>query len=301
MRLERIDNEQLQFAPSQSFSATSFVSATLSGLPSGNYHAAVVSNAIPSNEQIIIVETIPVIGVYPSPSVGVSGSVVVTPSTLPTGYNGAFYPQNVSASGGFTGTLSIDGITGAVSVTNAGPVGDYTITVSSSNACTTRTRTFTLQVIGPAAAVTATGGTPQGAQINTTFVTQLQATVTDSAGHPLNNVTVHFTAPLSGASATLPGGGTVQTNTSGIASITATANGTLGSYNVTATVGALTATFALTNTTGTPTNVVATATTPTSVLITWNGTAGATYEVHRISVGNVDTTVGTSTSGSFTD
>ena len=79
------------------------------------------------------------------------------------------------------------------------------------------------------------------------------------------------------------------------------ANGTPGSYNVTAVVGALTATFALTNTPATPTNTVATATTPTSVSITWNGTAGATYEVLRLAAGGVTSTIGTSGSGSLTD
>ena len=62
---------------------------------------------------------------------------------------------------------------------------------------------------------------------------------------------MNFTAPpQSGASATFPGGGAATTNASGVASITPTANGILGSYNVTAVVGALTATFALTNTPG---------------------------------------------------
>lgn len=129
----------------------------------------------------------------------------------------------------------------------------------------------------------------------------LQATVSDSAGHPLNNVAVNFTAPTSGAGATFPGGGSAVTNASGVAIITPTANGALGSYNVTAVVGALTAPFALTNTPATPTNVVATATTPTSVSITWNGTAGATYKVLRLAAGAVSTTIGSSTSRSLTD
>jgi len=302
LRLQRVDNEQLRFALYQNFSASSFVSATLSNLSSGRYRAAIVSNAIPSIEQIIDVETTPQLGTYATASVNLSGSTGVTPSSLPAGYNGAFYPQSVAGSSGFTGTLSVNGTNGVVTVTNAGPAGDYTITVSSSTSCGSPTTTFTLKIIGPPFSVTATGGTPQSAQTNTAFAMQLQSTVTDSAGHPLNNVAVNFTAPpQSGASATLPNGGAATTNASGVASITATANGTLGSYNVTATVGERTATFALTNTPATPTNVVATAITPTSVLITWNGTAGATYEVLRIAAGSVSTTVGSSGSGSLTD
>ena len=245
-------------------------------------------------------ETTPLLGAYGTATANLSGTTVATPSSLPPGYNGLFYPQNATASSGFTGTLTVNGTTGAVTVRNAGAVGDYTITVSSSTICGSPTTTFTLRVLGPPSSVTATGGTTQSTQVNTAFPTALQATVTDSAGHPLNNVGVNFTAPSSGASATLPNGGSTVTNASGIATIIATANGTVGSYNVTAVVGALTATFALTNTL-TPTNVVATATSPTSVSITWNATPGATYEVLRLAAGGVSTIVGSSGSGSFTD
>ncbi len=299
LRLQRVDNDQLVFALSQVFSASAFFSATLSGLPSGRYRAAIVSNAIPSIEQIIDVETTPRLGTYGTASVNLSGSTTVTPSSLPAGYSVVLYPQTASGSSGFTGTLSVNVTTGVVTVTNAGPVGNYTITVSSSTSCDSPT-TFTLNVIGPPSSVTASGGTPQSAQANAPFAAPLQATVTDSAGHPLNNLTVIFTAPLSGASATLPGGSAL-TNASGVASITPTANGTLGSYNVTAVVGALMATFALTNTPATPTSVLATATTPTSVSITWSGTPGATYEVLRIAAGAVSSTIGSSGAGSLTD
>jgi hypothetical protein len=299
LRLQRVDNEQFQFALPQSFSASSFSSTTLSNLSSGRYRAAIVSNAIPSIEQIIDVETTPLLGTYATTSVNLSDSTAVSPSSLPAGYNGAFYPQSVAASTGFTGTLSINGTTGVVTITNAGPAGVYTITVSSSTSCGSPTTTFTLKV--SPASVTATGGTPQSAQVNTLFATPLQATVADSAGNPLSNVIVNFSAPSSGASATFPGGASASTNASGVASVTAAANGALGSYNVTATVGERTATFALTNTPATPANVLATAITATSVLITWTGTAGATYEVLRLAAGGASATVGSSGSGSLTD
>jgi uncharacterized delta-60 repeat protein len=302
LRLQRVDNEQLLFAQSQTFSSGSFFSATLTNLASGHYRVVIVSNAIPSAEKIIEVATTPLLGAYGTASVNVSASTAVAPSSLPAGYNGVFYPLTASASAGFTGTLTINtGTTGVVNVTNAGPIGTYTITVSSSTRCGSPTTTFTLNVLGPPDSVTATGGTPQSAAVNTQFASPLQATVRDSAGHPLNNIAVTFTVPGSGASATLSGGGSAQTNASGVASITATANGTMGSYNVTAVVGALTAPFALTNTPATPTNVVATAVTQTSVSITWTGTAGATYEVLRVAAGAVSSTLGTSTSGAFTD
>ncbi|MGZ7038466.1 MAG: Ig-like domain-containing protein, partial [Thermoanaerobaculia bacterium] len=207
-------------------------------------------------------------------------------------------------SNGFTGALFVNGSTGAVTVTNAGPVGDFPISVSSTNACASLTTTpFSLKVIGSAAFFTATAGTPQSALVNTAFPITLQAKVTDSAGHPLSNVGVNFTVPASAASATIPGTGLVQTNSSGVASITATANGTTGRYTVKATVGGLPdALFDLSNISpGTPTNVVATAMTPTSVLVTWTGLAGATYEVMRLAANSVSSTVGSSTSGALTD
>jgi hypothetical protein len=97
--------------------------------------------------------------------------------------------------------------------------------------------------------VAATGGTPQSAVINTAFASPLQVTVNDLGGNPVAGVTVNFAVPGSGASATLSAASAV-TNGSGVASVTATANATAGSYNVTASVvGVVTpATFSLTNT-----------------------------------------------------
>jgi hypothetical protein len=224
----------------------------------------------------------------------------VGPSSVPDGYNGTLYSLRAAAPG-FTGSLSVQELTGQVTVTNAGPVGTYTVTVSSSTACGSPSSTFTLEVIGPPASVTATGGTPQSTAANTPFPAPLQATVTDSAGHPLSNIAVTFTAPVSGASATFSGGGSALTGSSGVAGITPTANGILGTYNVTAIVGAYSATFALTNTPAVAANIVATATTSTSVSVAWAGTAGATYEVVRFAAGGNTTSVGTSVSGSLTD
>jgi hypothetical protein len=102
--------------------------------------------------------------------------------------------------------------------------------------------------------ITATGGTPQSAVINTAFAAQLQATVRDAANNPLSGVVVTFTAPTSGASGTFAGGvNTATTNASGVAtSATFTANGTAGGpYNVVASAtGATSASFSLTNTVG---------------------------------------------------
>jgi len=302
LRLQRVDNEQLQFAPTQIFSASSFFSATLSNLSSGRYRAAIVSSAVPSIEQIIDVGTTPLLGTYSTASLNLSDSTTLAASSLPADYHGSFYPQTATASSGFTGTLRIADASGAVTVTNAGPLGDFTVTIASSTGCGSAMTTFTLKVIGPPSSVTATGGTPQSAQLNTAFATALQVTVTDSVGHPLNNVAVNFTVPATGASAVFPSGAFAFTNASGIAAIIPTANGTLGSYDVTAIVGEYNATFALTNTAALPpTNVAAIAASATSVTITWNGTVASTYEVLRVAAGNVLSTIGSSDSGSLTD
>ncbi len=107
--------------------------------------------------------------------------------------------------------------------------------------------------------VTATGGTPQSATIDTAFAAPLVVTVTDSVGATVSGATVIFTAPASGASGSFAGGVTsAVTDMSGVAtSAVFAANGIAGSYTVTAMVAAedtpTTQTgFALTNLTTTP-------------------------------------------------
>jgi hypothetical protein len=102
--------------------------------------------------------------------------------------------------------------------------------------------------------------------VGTAFGTSLQATVRDTNGNLMNGVTVNFAAPSSGASAALSSNSAV-TNSSGVASVTATANTLAGSYNVTASVGSLTAAFALTNSAGSPASVTAAAGTPQATLL----------------------------------
>ncbi len=301
LRLQRVDNDQLQFLLPLSFSASSFESVPLSNLASGRYRAVIASNAVPSIEKSIQVETTPLLATYGSASVSLYSSMDVAPASLPAGYNGAFYPQTATVSNGFTGTLTVNGSTGALMFTNAGPIGDYTITLTSSNGCGSQTTTVPVAVVGPPSSLTPTAGTPQSTELSTTFGVPLQATVHDSAGHPLNNIAVTFTAPASGPSAMFTGNGSASTNASGIASMTATANSVLGTYGVTVAVGALTAAFTLTNTPAVPTNVIATAITPTSVSVTWRGTPGATYEVLRLAAAGGLSTIGSSVSGSLLD
>jgi uncharacterized repeat protein (TIGR01451 family) len=94
---------------------------------------------------------------------------------------------------------------------------------------------------GPAAGVSAVGGTPQHTLPLFDFEMPLLAAVLDSIGSPVANVTVTFSAPASGASGTFADSGTFTTTAvtgeTGVATTaTFTANGLEGSYTVTATV-----------------------------------------------------------------
>ncbi len=126
-------------------------------------------------------------------------------------------------------------------------------------------------------AITASAGTPQTATVLTAFATPLQVTVTDPKGLPYANATVTFTVPASGASATLSSA-TAMTNDSGVASITAMANGVAGTYNVSASVTGVTtpAVFVLTN-----------APTPVSITTTSlpGGTVGTIYSATLVAQG----------------
>ena len=118
-----------------------------------------------------------------------------------------------------------------------------------------------------AGATISTGGNGSGSQrtmIHTPFPLPLQATVKDSGGTPVPGVTVIFTLPSSGASATFPGGVLsvqVVTDASGVAtSPTLTANGTVGGpYTATGTVTGIAtpANYSLTNTPGPASSVTA--------------------------------------------
>ncbi len=164
-----------------------------------------------------------------------------------------------------TATTNASGIASIAVIANS-TVGTYSVTASapaSTGSVTLVTATFSLTNAAQAPAhVNATGGTPQSAAINTAFGAALQVTVTDSAGTPISGVPVNFAAPGTGASASVAA--SAVTNGSGIATVTATANTTVGSYSVTASVGQLTATFSLTNTAGAAASITATAGTPQS-------------------------------------
>ena len=96
--------------------------------------------------------------------------------------------------------------------------------------------------------LTNSGGDNQHTVINTAFANPLTVTLTETDGPALPGVLITFIPPGSGASAVLSSG-TATTNGSGIASVTATANGAAGPYNINASAadGMPNVAFALTN------------------------------------------------------
>jgi parallel beta-helix repeat protein len=151
----------------------------------------------------------------------------------------------LSASSAVTNSSGVAQIT----ATANGMAGSYAVTALFGSA----RATFTLANVTPGNIV-ASGGTPQSTATGAAFPIALQATVTDAGGNPIAGMVVNFSAPTSGASATLSAA-TATTNAAGVASVTATANGVGGAYLVTAGAGALKAAFSLTNNAFSPCDV----------------------------------------------
>jgi protocatechuate 3,4-dioxygenase beta subunit len=140
----------------------------------------------------------------------------------------------------------------SVTATANGTPGSYAATGTVAGLATSATFNLT-NTVGAPTSITATGGSTQTTGISTAFASALQATVRDTSNNPVPNVLVSFTVvPSAGAGANLSSS-SATTDSSGIASVTATANGTVGSYTATASVAgvATSASFALTNQAGT--------------------------------------------------
>ena len=102
--------------------------------------------------------------------------------------------------------------------------------------------------------ISATGGTPQSAKVNTAFAHKLSARVVGAKGNPRIGLLVTFRAPGSGPSLTFANGRasrTHRTGKHGYVRVAVRANGTAGSYKVVAGLHSTpvrTATLSLTNT-----------------------------------------------------
>ncbi|MBM3736087.1 MAG: hypothetical protein FJW39_09900, partial [Acidobacteria bacterium] len=163
-----------------------------------------------------------------------------------------FTPPNSGASATLSSPTANTNAQGFASVTaTANSVaGTYNVTASASGVATPATFALT-NTAGAAGSIAAISGTPQSAAVGAAFAFALQAKVLDAGGNPVSGVTVTFTPPASGASATLSSA-TAVTNASGNAQVNATANLVAGTYNVIAAAPgvATPAAFALTNTAG---------------------------------------------------
>ncbi len=133
--------------------------------------------------------------------------------------------------------------------------GQFVLLAQATAVTTATSSAFTIRAGAPAK-IQATGGTPQTATIQTAFAQPLTAKVLDAFDNPVSGVTVTFTAPSSGASASLSA--PAVTDATGQTAVTATANSVAGLYSVTAaTAGvAASASFSLTNATGSVGHVV---------------------------------------------
>ncbi|MBL8189005.1 MAG: hypothetical protein JNK38_13425 [Acidobacteria bacterium] len=90
--------------------------------------------------------TAPEIGRYPVTSIAAGGTKTVSPQVAPSD-NGTFTISVSVAPSGFTGNISINQATGAITFSNVGGVGTYTVTVTVKDNCNATTiRTFTLTV-----------------------------------------------------------------------------------------------------------------------------------------------------------
>lgn len=118
-----------------------------------------------------IANTPPALGTYPAVTVNPGTNIIVTPTVASTD-NGSITLLTASASG-FTGTLTGNTSTGAITVSNAAPSGVYTVTVTATDNCgAVSTRTFALRVNTPP---TITGATISRQQGSSASVSQIGA------------------------------------------------------------------------------------------------------------------------------
>jgi hypothetical protein len=119
------------FAPGTTGLKTATVTIANSDCDEAAYDFAVQGTGVP-----------PTLGTYPPTGIATAGSnAVVTPSAAPTNAPSI----TASTSTNFKGILRVNPITGVVSITNAQPAGNYTVTVRAA----TVTTTFTLTVNNP--------------------------------------------------------------------------------------------------------------------------------------------------------
>ncbi len=169
-----------------------------------------------------------------------------------------FAASTTGASATFGGSTTTQAVTDSLGVATSvvpaanATAGTYGVLASASGAPTSATFTLTNSPVSGSNTITVVSGTPQSVTVGTSFAV-LKAKVLDGSSNPIAGVTVTFTAPASGASATFGGSNSAQaiTDSLGVATSPApVANNTAGTYSVVASATSVptTATFTLTNT-----------------------------------------------------
>jgi YVTN family beta-propeller protein len=139
---------------------------------------------------------------------------------------------------------------------NVNQAGTYQLLAISNGFVSATSLDFAIRA-GAASAIRVTGGGTQSATVLTAFAQPLQVTVTDAYNNPVSGFLVSFTSTGTGASATLSLPSAI-TDANGVASVTAIANATAGSYSVTTSItgGSTSPSFALTNVSGPASQII---------------------------------------------
>ncbi len=268
------------------------------------------STSTPIVQNVIVVPTKLAVVNYPSPSIAGTSHTVTVTATDNTGATATTYTGTVTLT-----TTDTQAVIGAPHTLTIG-TGTFTVTFKTAgNQSITATGTTTaggtltgtqsgivVQPAAPASLVT-TGQSQFEALLGHAFSSPLVVTVKDAFGNPVPNIAVTFSGPTSGASATFSTN-PATTDVQGVAQVTATANGTQGTYSVKA--GAqgttpATVTFTLTNSATLSSFAVTTispssGTTAGGDAVTLTGTgfaAGATVSIGGVACTNVQVVTST--------
>ncbi|MDX2042869.1 MAG: putative Ig domain-containing protein [Acidobacteriota bacterium] len=123
--------------------------------------------------------TPPSLGTYPATTVAAGGGATVSPNVAPSD-NGAIASITAIAPG-FSGMLTGNPATGAITITNANPPGNYTVTVTATDNCGAMTnRSFTLTVNSTSCLVAVNPAAIKQPYIAVPYVESLSASPTGS-------------------------------------------------------------------------------------------------------------------------
>ncbi|HEY6178473.1 MAG TPA: Ig-like domain-containing protein, partial [Kofleriaceae bacterium] len=214
--------------------STSFALTNLAGTPvtvtitSGGPQTTMVGTVFPQPVAVRVLDLFdnPVPGANVTLSGPATGASLASSVGLTTG-----------AAGTASGNVTANNVAGtfALSAAVGGVVAASTVQLTNTPA--------------PAASVAIVAGNNQHATVTVAFVNRLVVVVSDAFGNPVPGITVTFSAPASGASATLsPTSGVTASN--GRTNIAATANTRAGTYSVTASITGASTAFTLTNDAG---------------------------------------------------